>query len=41
MSEEAKKPPEDLRSRTKRFALRIIRLFSALPTTEVARTIGK
>ena len=41
MSEEARKQPEDLKSRTKRFALRIIRLYSALPTTEVARTIGK
>ncbi|MBY0458249.1 MAG: four helix bundle protein [Gemmataceae bacterium] len=30
-----------MRTRTKRFALRIIRLFSALPATEVARTLGK
>lgn len=33
--------PEDLKSRTRRFALRIIRLFNALPANEVARTIGK
>jgi four helix bundle protein len=41
MKDEAKKQPEDLRTRTKRFAVRIIRLFTALPTTEVARTLGK
>jgi four helix bundle protein len=30
-----------LKLRTKQFALRIIRLFSALPTTTVAQVIGK
>ncbi|MBA4191514.1 MAG: four helix bundle protein [Planctomycetaceae bacterium] len=41
MKDENKKPPEDLKQRTKRFALRVIRLYSALPTTEVARVLGK
>ena len=31
----------DLRERTKEFALRIIRLFSALPKTAEARVLGK
>lgn len=31
----------DLKQRTKAFALRIIKLYSALPTTTVAQTIGK
>jgi four helix bundle protein len=33
--------PEELRKRTKEFALRIIRLFRALPKTEEARIIGR
>jgi four helix bundle protein len=32
---------EDLKERTKKFALRIIRLYSALPKTTVAQVIGK
>ena len=32
---------EDLRDRTKEFALRIIRLFSALPKTTEAQVLGK
>ena len=32
---------EDLRKRTKNFALRIIRLYSSLPTSTVAQVIGK
>ncbi|MDI9570606.1 MAG: four helix bundle protein [Pseudomonadota bacterium] len=32
---------KDLRERTKSFALRIIRLYSALPDTAVAQVIGK
>ncbi|HUT02834.1 MAG TPA: four helix bundle protein [bacterium] len=32
---------EDLRSRTKRFALRVIRLYSSLPKTTEAQVIGK
>src|SRR6266849_4108082 len=31
----------DLKSRTRLFALRIIRLYSALPTTTVAQVMGK
>jgi four helix bundle protein len=31
---------EDLRPRTKQFALRIIRMFTALPHSEVARVLG-
>jgi four helix bundle protein len=33
--------PEDLRVRTKRFALRIIKLYQALPQTTEAQIIGK
>ena len=33
--------PENLKSRTKRFALRIIKMFSALPKTDVARVLGR
>ena len=33
--------PQEMKARTKRFALRIIRLVSSLPTTSVANTIGK
>src|SRR5947209_3703061 len=36
-----RKQPEDLKTRTKRFALRIIRLFKALPKTTEAQVIGK
>ncbi len=35
------KAPTDLRTRTKAFALRIIRLFCALPRTVEAQVIGK
>ena len=40
MKDEDRKPPE-LKTRTKQFALRIIRLFAALPTTTVAQVLGK
>ena len=33
--------PEELRQRTKQFALRIIKVFRALPKTEEARVLGK
>jgi four helix bundle protein len=33
--------PLDLKTRTKQFAMRIIRLFASLPTTEVARVLVK
>jgi four helix bundle protein len=36
-----KKPNNDLRDRTKRFALQIIRMFAALPKTVEAQVIGK
>ena len=36
-----KEQANDLRVRTKAFSLRIIRLFSALPSTTVAQVIGK
>lgn len=32
---------EDLRSRTKQFALRIIRMYSSLPQDQVAQVLGK
>ncbi len=35
------KEPSDLRLRTKTFALRIIKMFSQLPKTEVARVLGR
>lgn len=34
-------PPFELRERTKAFALRIVRMFVALPKTEEARVIGR
>jgi len=33
--------PEALRDRTKPFAIRIVKLFRALPKAEVARVLGK
>jgi four helix bundle protein len=36
-----KKEEQNLRERTKEFALRIIRVFSALPKTTEARVLGK
>jgi len=33
--------PDDLKRRTKGFALRIVKLFQSLPRTEEARTLGK
>jgi len=35
------KPADVLRLRTKQFAIRIVRLFQALPATDEARTLGK
>jgi hypothetical protein len=34
-------PAEELKRRTKEFALRVIRLFRALPKTEEARVLGR
>ncbi len=39
--EKTEKPESDLRERTKAFALRIIRMFFALPRTTVAQVLGK
>lgn len=39
--DEAKKAFVDLKFRTRQFALRVIRLYSALPTSTLAQTIGK
>lgn len=33
--------PKDLQARTKEFALRIVRMFVALPKTTVAQVLGK
>lgn len=35
------RPAEDLRTRTQQLALRIIRLYSALPSSAVAQVLGK
>jgi four helix bundle protein len=34
-------PPEELRERTKKFAVRIVRLFQALPKSTEAQVMGK
>ncbi|MBM3129140.1 MAG: four helix bundle protein [Chloroflexi bacterium] len=36
-----KKQPQDLKSRTTDFALRIVRLYASLPKTTEAQTLGK
>jgi len=36
-----KEKPEDLKERTKRFALRMIRLYSTLPKTTAVQVLGK
>ena len=41
MNQDTKQPTFDLKVRTRQFAVRIIRLYSALPPTTVAQTIGK
>ncbi len=40
-SEDRRKPPRDLRERTTEFALRIVRMFAALPKTTEAQVLGK
>ena len=40
MKDEMEPPAFDLRVRTKEFALRIVRMFVALPKTEVAPGFG-
>src|SRR5947209_6177271 len=41
MKDEKENRPIELKVRTRQLALRIIRLYSALPTTTVAQVIGK
>lgn len=41
MSDESKTKSPDLKVRTKQFAIRVIRAYSALPASTVAQTIGK
>ena len=41
MKDEKRESPSDLKSRTREFSLRVIRLYSALPTTTPAQVIGK
>jgi four helix bundle protein len=41
MKDENREQPIDLKVRTKQFALRVIRLFGALPPTSVAQVLGK
>lgn len=41
MSEELISRPEELRTRTKKFAIRIVKLFRSLPKMEEARVLGK
>jgi four helix bundle protein len=39
--DDSSEPKRDLRKRTKQFALRCIKLFTALPKTDEARILGK
>lgn len=41
MNDDERGKPVDLKTRTKAFALRVIRLYSALPQTTPAQVIGK
>jgi len=41
MDHDARERPEDLKARTRAFALRVIRLYSALPKTTEAQVLGK
>ena len=41
MKDEEDSGVEDVRARTKKYALRVLRLFVALPKTEEARILGK
>ncbi len=41
MKDEAGQAPPELRERTKRYALRLIKLYGALPGTTVAQVLGK
>jgi four helix bundle protein len=41
MSQSRIQEPEELKGRTKKFALRTVRLYSALPSSVVAQVLGK
>ena len=41
MGERSDKQPEDLKTRTKAFALRIIRMYAALPKSGAAQVLGQ
>jgi four helix bundle protein len=41
MSQAKSQEPAELKGRTKQFALRIVRLYSALPSSVVAQVLGK
>ena len=41
MKDETRSKPVDLKTRTKEFAIRIVRLYSALPKATVGQVIGK
>jgi four helix bundle protein len=41
MSYDNERPHQEMKARTKKFALRVIRVYSALPSTTVAQVIGK
>lgn len=41
MNREENRPPEDLKVRTKAFALRVVRLYVALPKSAEAQVLGK
>jgi four helix bundle protein len=41
MNREPDKPPQDLKTRTKAFALRIVKLYVALPKSGEAQVLGK
>ena len=41
MARQSSSAPSDLKTRTKHFALRIVRLYSSLPKSTLAQTLGK
>jgi four helix bundle protein len=41
MNREEQRKPEDLKTRTKAFALRVVRLYVALPKSEEAQVLGR
>lgn len=41
MKDEAERPPQDLKTRTKAFAMRVIKLYAALPKSGEAQVLGR